>query len=665
MRSIGINNMASPSDKERQLEIETPTTAETVERGGFEVEFVERPPESLLQSECPVCLLVLREPYQVTCCGYSYCQVCIEQVQAEKNPCPMCNHTGFTVFPNKGLKRALYSVSVRCAYRGEGCRWEGELLSLEEHLNENPEAGGEHLLDGCEFVQINCIHCLKPFRRRLITAHQLKECPQRPFRCDYCYTYESHYEDVITEHKLTCSFYPVACPNECGMHPQRQNMERHVTEDCPFTVLDCDFQYAGCKAHLTRKEMRAHLAENLLAHVSLMTTHSKTKIAERDQEIAQLREELRKHQQETEELQKENQLLKNTLSENSDDIAQLKSALSQEMAAFNQKMAPQFPMEFTMTDFNQRVSQHEVWHSEPFYTHPQGYKMCLKVRTARESRDSCFSIGACLMRGEFDDFLRWPFQGAVTIKMMNQLQDSNHFRTTLFFIGPSTVVGRVTSGERAERGRGEDLSYNKLEYQLAKHCMYLKDNCLRFQVTRVTNTKWALLEKQCLAVESSVLVPPVEFTMTDYNQHKKDDATWISPSFYSHSHGYRMCLSVDANGYYLPVGPGSSKHHTHVSVFVHLMRGDFDGQLKWPFRGTVTIQLLNQLDGKDHHEESIRFGDRTPDDNAGRVMTGERDKGWGHQFIAHRELTYNQAKNTQYLMHDSLAFRVSKIVIKK
>lgn len=656
----------SVSEKVKQLESESPTVSLTVEtRPGFEVEFVERPPESLLQSECPICLLVLRMPYQVTCCGYSYCQVCIEEIQAEKKPCPMCNHTGFTVFPNKGLKRTLYSLSVHCVHRGEGCEWEGELLGLEEHLNETPEASGKHLLVGCKFVRIKCIHCLKPFHRHCITAHQLEECPQRPFRCDYCCEYESHYENVMTEHKLTCPSYPVACTNECGMHPQRRDIERHVTEVCPFAVIDCDFQHAGCKTSLARKDMPAHLAENLVAHTSLMAICSKAKITERDQEIAQLRDELRKYQQDTDELQKENQLLKSTLSENSDDIAQLKGALSEEMAALNQKVVPQFPVEFAMSDFNQRVSQRDVWHSEPFYTHPQGYKMCLKVRTALERKESHISIGACLMRGEFDDFLRWPFQGSVTIKMMNQLQDSNHFRTTLFFIGPSTVVGRVTSGERAERGRGEDLSYNILEYQLAKHCLYLKDNCLRFQVTRVMNTSWTLLEKQCLAIESSVLIPPIEFTMSDYDEHKKDDTTWISTSFYSHSHGYRMCLSVDANGYYLPVGPGSSKHHTHVSVFVHLMRGDYDGQLKWPFRGSVTIQLLNQLDNKDHREEGIRFGDSTPNDNAGRVTTGERNKGWGRQFIAHRELTYNQAKNTQYLMHDCLSFRVSKIVIKK
>ena len=39
--------------------------------GGYDCEFVERPQE--LQKECPICLIILREPFQVTCCGYSFC----------------------------------------------------------------------------------------------------------------------------------------------------------------------------------------------------------------------------------------------------------------------------------------------------------------------------------------------------------------------------------------------------------------------------------------------------------------------------------------------------------------------------------------------------------------------------------------------------------------
>ena len=54
-----------------------------------------------------------------------------------------------------------------------------------------------------------------------------------------------------------------------------------------------------------------------------------------------------------------------------------------------------------------------------------------------------------------------------------------------------------------------------------------------------------------------------------------------------------MCLRVDTYG----VGIGKD---IHVSVFTCLMRGNFDSHLKWPFRGNVTIQLVNQLEDKKH-----------------------------------------------------------------
>ena len=41
--------------------------------GGYDDnDFVDSPPESL---KCPVCLLVLREPHLLSCCGSHLCQV--------------------------------------------------------------------------------------------------------------------------------------------------------------------------------------------------------------------------------------------------------------------------------------------------------------------------------------------------------------------------------------------------------------------------------------------------------------------------------------------------------------------------------------------------------------------------------------------------------------
>ena len=91
---------------------------------------------------------------------------------------------------------------------------------------------------------------------------------------------------------------------------------------------------------------------------------------------------------------------------------------------------------------------------------------------------------------------------------------------------------------------------------------------------------------------------------------------------------------------------------------VYLMRGEFDSMLKWPFRGDITIQLVNHNNGQDHHEKTakITFGER--------VTSGEiADTGQGFgQFITHT-MVESSTKTRRYLDNDCLTFRVTKAVV--
>ena len=117
-----------------------------------------------------------------------------------------------------------------------------------------------------------------------------------------------------------------------------------------------------------------------------------------------------------------------------------------------------------------------------------------------------------------------------------------------------------------------------------------------------------------------------------------------------------MCLAVVANG------NGAGKG-THVSVFAYLMRGEFDDYLKWPFRGHVTVAILNQLEDNRHATETIHFTNTTKAQYIGRVTDGERAlSGWGYPaFIANTDLTYDPAMNCQYLKYDCLRFQIVQV----
>ena len=205
--------------------------------------------------------------------------------------------------------------------------------------------------------------------------------------------------------------------------------------------------------------------------------------------------------------------------------------------------------------------------------------------------------------------------------------------------------------------------------------------------------------------------PPWVVKLEGFEEKKTNDEQWFSDPVYSHFGGYKMCLSVyphgngdndsngdddddsnddddddssgddddgdsndddddddsngdddddDSNGDDDDDSNGDDYEGTHVSVFVHLMKGENDGNLKFPFKGHIVVSLLNQLEDKNHHTREPWSPEYDiPEEYSGRVTAGQRSGGWGYpKFIPHNDLNYNSHKNCQYLKNDCLFFRV-------
>ena len=417
-----------------------------VQGEGFECEFVEKPPQAI-QSECPVCLLVLREPYQVNCCGYAFCRVCIEKVKADDKPCPCCNAEDFDKFEDKRLKRTLNVLRIRCTNKKQGCQWEGELGQLDNHLNYNPLE--EKRLEGCQFSKIECLHCSELFPRSKIEVHQSDQCQRRSFSCEYCKDYKTTYEDVTTNHWPVCEYYPLECSNKCGQTLERQHLESHISKDCPFTVIDCDFQHIGCEVRLPRKDMPAHLVESVVCHLSLQTKQFKYVVARIEEE----------HKQQIARLEKENSELKKQV-----------IWLTKELQVC--------PVEFTVTNFEKHKEENADWKSSPFFTHLKGYKLCLGVypNSSSEYHSRFVAIYLVLMKGESDCQLEWPFRGKFQIQLLNQDKDEGHRIVTIRFNGHDG--NRVTQGEESTN---KSCNYTFIRHDKLKP-RYLKNDCLKFRI---------------------------------------------------------------------------------------------------------------------------------------------------------------------------------------
>ena len=165
------------------------------------------------------------------------------------------------------------------------------------------------------------------------------------------------------------------------------------------------------------------------------------------------------------------------------------------------------------------------------------------------------------------------------------------------------------------------------------------------------------LSSSLLANTPGEHMTPVIVKMSNYAQNKLEKTRWFSPPFYSHKKGYKLCLSVYANG--------NTDEGTHMSVCLCIMKGMYDDQLPWPFKGKIELKLLNQICAKGHYMKGTHLlFDATA--NICQVKGSDREigKGWGYpSFISNENLGMQGGTNCicQFLKDDSVFFEVRYI----
>ena len=66
-----------------------------------------------------------------------------------------------------------------------------------------------------------------------------------------------------------------------------------------------------------------------------------------------------------------------------------------------------------------------------------------------------------------------------------------------------------------------------------------------------------------------------------------------SDSFYSHREGYKMQLRLVFHGF------------ETLGIYLHILRGEFDHDLDWPFHHEIKFDLLNQETGLSHFHRNV------------------------------------------------------------
>ncbi|XP_062521681.1 TNF receptor-associated factor 3-like [Corticium candelabrum] len=133
---------------------------------------------------------------------------------------------------------------------------------------------------------------------------------------------------------------------------------------------------------------------------------------------------------------------------------------------------------------------------------------------------------------------------------------------------------------------------------MLSHCQTLRSSRFIDQVEaqeRVTATHNARLSEQGLRLDlldckntNGVLL----WKITDVKRRRRDavmgkTSSIYSQPFYTSTNGYKLCARMYLNG----DGMGRG---THLSLFVVVMRGEYDVLLEWPFQHKITLILIDQ-----------------------------------------------------------------------
>ena len=435
--------------------------------GGYDLNWFEEPSEGL---KCLICLCVARDPHQhpgdaTNDCGKVFCHDCIIEYQKSETTCPNCRQDLTLFKDSRGMSlyykriaqiinylagaRDIKALKVKCSNLVNGCCWVGELGDLKTHLQ------------SCDYALLPCTNKCKiynniaKFLRKDLKDHLTNHCPRRQYKCPHCQETGEHQERTTT-HLEICPKFKVPCPNDqCQGNIPRCEIITHQSM-CEYEPVSCKYAEVGCEKKPPRKDIQIH-EENAQFHLKTIVENSlnlSKKCARYEREIT---------------YQKMRQ----------------GSSIENDICTIHV---------FKMDNYTRRKNNSEVFHSPPFYTPSNGYKMCARVHAngtgeAAEEKYDYLSIGICLMKGDNDDSLPWPFTGKIKFEILNLIRNTNHHKGEFIFPPDDPASQRVEDDERAETGYGIPF--------------FMPHN----DIISVNPTKWEHLKDDTLTIRVSVKLP--------------------------------------------------------------------------------------------------------------------------------------------------------------
>lgn len=145
---------------------------------------------------CPLCALVPKKPYSVSCCGKNACEECITEWITKKKPeCPFCRKPCHLtdIVTNPFISAKLAGLNVMCPFH--------KPLSSQDEIKENVALGCDkiimfgkegatikaHIME-CIYQPIVCPDCNKILLKKDLINHCNISgfCPKKKLKCEIC-----------------------------------------------------------------------------------------------------------------------------------------------------------------------------------------------------------------------------------------------------------------------------------------------------------------------------------------------------------------------------------------------------------------------------------------------------------------------------------------------
>ena len=344
----------------------------------------------------------------------------------------------------------------------------------------------------------------------------------------------------------------------------------------------------------------------------------------------------------------------------------------------NWKVLQSPPVQTVMSNFNSDKNSDEEWYSPSFLSHPNGYVMCVRIAANGEGvgQGTYLSLYIHLMAGKNDDNLSWPFRGEVKVQLINRRDDHYHYEQSIVFGDSSDqqACSQVINGipveaglaNRVGEGKALFIHHEKLQPSTSFEPEYLKYDSIKLLIKEVIVYSSDLVLSLVPTPHIESLPVIHDLVIKNFSKRQQSNEECISEPFYSHENGYKLSILV------YPNGRGNWKNR-YVSLFVHLMKGENDNNLTFPFRGDILVQIVNWKEDKNHAERLIEFNEKTdPKGEYGArvaglagLLSGRQYRGYGFpNFLSHKFLEFDRSRNTQYVSDgDTLHIRIMKITL--